>query len=203
MNKTTLTAFVFTVLLLASCGEKRGETKEEEKKTDTASTAETTPAEIVSSEPFEYVSEAGRYKINFKSRPDDEETKPVQTAAGNVNMYITMLEQGTMVYMTAYADFPAEKMPKTKTRELLQGSKNGIVQKFGAQITDEKWADFQGNPAVDFTATGPQFSTAYKLVLAGNRLYQIGILKTGGAVNQHETDSFIGSFEIINNKPAE
>jgi hypothetical protein len=198
MKKTKITALFAAIIFIASCGGKKEESNEEKKTDSIVKTPET--AEIPIGEPVEYVSEGGKYKINYKAKPKEEEPKAVE---GNIDMYITMLEQGTIVYMTAYADFPPDKLKKAKTKELLDASKGGIVEKFQATITDEKWSKFQGFESVDFTASGPQFSTSYKLILADNRLYQIGILQTGGPVSQAETDGFIGTFEIMGDKPAQ
>ena len=105
-------------------------------------------------------------------------------------------ESVTKAYMVAYCDYPSEMIKQSDPKTLLNGSKEGVVGQFKAQIVEEKWSKFQGNVAVDFTASGPQYHTAYKLVLAGNRLYQVGILQDGGPVSQDDMDMFIGSFKI-------
>ena len=192
MRKKTKLIFATLVvgLLLTSCGAK----KEEDKgKTTEATTDE---AEPKVDEPAEYSNTDGRFSIKFKVSPK-ETTQDVPTAIGDVKMYMFMHEESqTKAYMVAYCDYPESLIKDQDANALLNGSKEGVVGKFNATITDEKSSKFQGNECIDFTASGPEYHTAYKLVLAGNRLYQVGILQTGSAVAADDMDMFIGSFKI-------
>jgi hypothetical protein len=193
MKKTylMLTAFAMGVVMVA-CGSKKEEKGAENKETEAAEVA----AEEEAPKMEEFTSDAGKFTINFKEKPMEQE-QDVPTAVGNVKMYMFMHEESrSKAYMVAYCDYPADMIKEANAVELLQGSKEGVVGKFEAQIKDEKVAKFQGHDAIDFTASGPQYHTAYKLVLAGNRLYQVGILQDGGPVTQSDIDTFIGSFKI-------
>jgi hypothetical protein len=179
-------------LILSSCGAKK--TEEGAKTTDEAATSETT--EESAPEASEFTSKDGRFSIKFKSTPQ-ESNKDVETAVGAVKMFMFMHEESvTKAYMVAYCDYPSELIKASDAKTLLNGSKEGVVGQFQATITEEKSSKFQGYECLDFTAGGPQYNTAYKLVLAGNRLYQIGILQDGSAVTADDIDSFIGSFKI-------
>ena len=146
--------------------------------------------------PTEFTSNDGKFSIKFKVSPQ-ESTKDVDTEIGAVKMYMFMHEESvTKAYMVAYCDYPSELIKQSDAKKLLDGSKEGVVGQFKAEITEEKWSKFQGNESCDFTASGPQYHTAYKLVLAGNRLYQVGILQDGGPVSDDDMDMFIGSFKI-------
>ena len=105
-------------------------------------------------------------------------------------------ESRSKAYMVAYCDYPAEIIKGDNPVAFLQRSKEGVIGNFEAKITDEKVGKFQGNETIDFTASGPKYHTAYKLILAGNRLYQVGILQDNGPVSQSDIDTFIGSFKI-------
>jgi hypothetical protein len=178
-------------LMLSSCGAKKAE--EGAKATDEATTES---AEETAAEPAEYTSKDGKFSIKFKTTPQ-ESTKDVPTAVGDVKMYMFMHEESvTKAYMVAYCDYPSELIKASDAKTLLNGSKEGVVGQFQATITEEKSSKFQGHESMDFTAGGPQYNTAYKLVLAGNRLYQIGILQDGSAVSADDIDKFIGSFKI-------
>lgn len=198
MKKTNiLLASLFAGIVLASCGSKAEEKKEEGTADTTTTEAVTEPEEDAASE--EFVSEDGGFSINFKSKPS-EQTQPVQTAAGNVTMHMFMYEESsTKVYMMAYCDFPKDQMQKDVDRvSVLNSSKEGVISKFSAKVTEEKTGKFMGHDAIDFLASGPQYHTSYKILLVDNRLYQIGILQTGGPVSQEETDQFIGTFKLLN-----
>lgn len=193
MSKKTKLIFATLVigLMLTSCGAKK---TEESAKTDEAPTTEVEEPKV--EEPTEFSSDAGKFSIKFKVAPQ-ESTKDVPTEIGDVKMYMFMHEESvTKAYMVAYCDYPSELIKQSDAKTLLNGSKEGVVGQFKATITEEKSSKFQGNEAIDFTASGPQYHTAYKLVLAGNRLYQVGILQDGGPVSQDDMDTFIGSFKI-------
>jgi hypothetical protein len=195
MKKTTLllTAFAASFAVLTSCGSKKDDKGAENKD---AQTSESAVDEEKAPAMKEFKSEAGKFTINFKETPTEQE-QDVPTAVGNVKMYMFMHEESrSKAYMVAYCDYPADMIKEANAVDLLQGSKEGVVGKFEAKITNEKVGKFQGNEAIDFTASGPQYHTAYKLVLAGNRLYQVGILEDSGPVSQSDIDTFIGSFKI-------
>ncbi len=193
MKKTKLIFATLVVgLMLSSCGAKKGE--EGAKTTDEATTE--TSDETATTEASEFASKDGRFSIKFKTTPQ-ESNKDVPTAVGDVKMFMFMHEESvTKAYMVAYCDYPSELIKASDAKTLLNGSKEGVVGQFNATIIEEKSSKFQGYECMDFTAGGPQYNTAYKLVLAGNRLYQVGILQDGSAVTADDIDQFIGSFKI-------
>lgn len=185
-----LVAFLSIGLFLGSCGSKKenkeGEAKDGEKTEEVKEEA---------SNP-EFKSEAGKFSIQFKQTPK-ESVEDVPTAVGNIKMYMFMYEESaTKAYMAAYCDYPEELVANGDAKSMLDGSKNGVLGQFQATITKENAGKFMGHESLDFTADGPQYNTAYKLVLAKNRLYQIGILQSGGSVTQEDIDAFIGTFKI-------
>lgn len=195
MKKTSLlfTAFAASMLVLSSCGSKKDEKGAENKE---GQTEEASSEEAVAPAVEEFKSEAGKFTINFKEKPTEQE-QDVPTAKGDVKMYLFILEEDrTKAYMVAYCDYTDEMLQGATHEEILQNSKEGVVGKFEAKVTDEKVGKFQGNDAVDFTASGPKYHTAYKLILAGNRLFQVSILQEGSPVSQADIDTFIGSFKI-------
>ena len=181
-------------LLITSCGDKK---KDDAAKNDSTESA---PEDVKADEPAEYSSTDGKFTIKFKESPQESE-KDVPTEIGDLKMHMFMYEESnTKAYMVAYSDYPAALIEKSDAKTLLQGSKEGVTGQFQASITDEKSSKFQGSECIDFAASGPQYHTAYKLVLAGNRLYQVGILQTGGPVDADDIDKFIGSFKITEDK---
>lgn len=192
MKKTKLIfATLFVGLLLTSCGAKKAD---EGSKTDEAATTDT--EEVKTEEPSEFASKDGKFTIKFKVAPKESQ-QDVPTEIGDVKMYMFMHEESvTKAYMVAYCDYPSELIKASDAKTLLNGSKEGVVGKFNATIVEEKSSKFQGNECMDFTASGPQYHTAYKLILAGNRLYQVGILQDGSPVTADDIDMFIGSFKI-------
>lgn len=143
-----------------------------------------------------YVSQDGRFSVKFKAEPVLS-SETVETEVGKVKMYFFLHEESTAkACMVAYSDYPAEAVSQDKAMQVLEGARDGVVTNFEAFITSQKQGKFQGYPCIDFTASGPTFHTSYKLILAKNRLYQVGILQSGKVVAPKDTKSFVGSFKI-------
>ena len=177
-------------LLMESCGSKKDNDKKNDGKENIDGIEEAT------SDLPEFTSETGKFSIKFKETPK-ETTEDVQTAVGPIKMYMFMHEEGsTKAYMAAYCDYPEEIVKGGDPITMLQGSKEGVLGQFSATIKDEKISKFMGYDCIDFVAEGPQYNTAYKLVLAKNRLYQVGILQSGTSILKDDIDSYIGSFKI-------
>ena len=144
-----------------------------------------------------FTSKEGKFSINFKQVPK-ESSENVPTGVGDIKMFMFMYEaSNTKAYMVAYCDYPIESVNSGDPMTLLNGAKNGVVGQFESVITSETTGKFMGNPCIDFTASGQQYHTSYKLILVKNRLYQVGILQDKEPVAKDDTKSFIGSFKLL------
>lgn len=142
-----------------------------------------------------FKSATGKFSVMFPKKPA-EDVQDVPTDVGNIKMYSFMAEVSeTKVYMVAYSDYDEKLMEGADSYVVLRGSRDGVVTNFQAKIDTEKEGKFQNYPCIDFTASGDTYFTSYKLILAKNRLYQVGILKVGSAVSKSD-QSFISSFKI-------
>lgn len=183
MKKILAFSVLATGLLIAmpSCGKK----------------AEKTEGETVVSDQPMYTSEEGNFKIIFPGEPTvTSETVP--TDIGDIQMKMYMYEKSREeAYMVAYSDYPQEAVDAGDKKEMLQGSKEGVVGNISASVEEEKEIEIDGNPGVYFKAKGPVFTTVYKLYLVKNRLYQVGILKAAVYPSDAEIKAFLNSFELI------
>jgi len=144
-----------------------------------------------------FTSEEGNFKIAFPGEPTVT-SDAVPTEIGDIQMKMFMYEKSRdEAYMVAYSDYPQEAVDAGDKKEMLQGSKEGVVENIAATIEEEKEIEINGNPGIYFKAKGPEFSTAYKLYLVKNRLYQIGILKAASYPSDAEIKGFLDSFELI------
>ncbi|MCX7743752.1 MAG: hypothetical protein N2167_04215 [Flavobacteriales bacterium] len=183
MKKTLLFSLLATALIVIvpGCGKK----------------AEKAEAENVGSEQPKYTSEEGNFKIAFPGEPTVT-TESVPTEIGDIQMKMYMYEKGKdEAYMVAYSDYPQEVVDAGDKKEMLEGSKQGVVGNIGATIEEENDIEINGNPGVYFKAKGPEFATVYKLYLVKNRLYQIGILKAAAYPSDADIKGFLDSFELI------
>lgn len=142
-----------------------------------------------------FISQEGRFTISFPSKPVRSK-EAVETAVGDIDIVMYMLEASrTKAYLVGYSDYPAEMIEGSDTKALLAGAQGGVVENLGAKVTSEKYSKFGKYDALDFSAQSSTYYLKYKLVIAKNRLYQIGILQEG-AISKSDEKSFIGSFKI-------
>lgn len=158
---------------------------------------EKTEGETVVSDQPKYTSEEGNFKISFPGEPTVT-SEAVPTDIGDIQMKMFMYEKSREeAYMVAYSDYPQEAVDAGDKKEMLQGSKEGVVGNIGASVEEEKEIEIDGNPGVYFKAKGPEFATVYKLYLVKNRLYQVGILKAASYPSDADIKGFLDSFELI------
>lgn len=171
--------FIITVLFISACSSKPA-----------------IPVEN-SSSVEKFVSEDGKFAINFPAEPDVSQ-ESVPTDVGEVQMYIFLYEESvTKAFMVTYSDFPSELVAGTDAKGLLVSSKEGQLQTLINPIIDEESdIDINGNPGVYFKANDGSFYLVAKIFLVGNRLYQLLIMRDGSYPSEEETKSFIDSFEL-------
>jgi hypothetical protein len=142
-----------------------------------------------------YKSAQGKFSVMFPKKPT-ESSQDVPTEVGNIKMFTFMAEvSDSQVLMVAYSDYDAKLIEAAEPFTVLRGSRDGVVSQFNAKLDNETEGKFSGFPCIDFTASGDTYFTSYKLVLANNRLYQVGILKVGAIVTKTD-QAFIKSFKI-------
>lgn len=142
-----------------------------------------------------YKSVEGKFSVMFPKKPTAT-SQDVPTDVGNIKMYTFMAEvSDSQVLMVAYSDYDAKLIEAAEPFTVLRGSRDGVVSQFQAKLNSETEGKFSGFPCIDFTASGDTYFTSYKLILANNRLYQVGILKVGTAVTKTD-ETFIKSFKI-------
>lgn len=84
-----------------------------------------------------YVSKEGNYKIQFPGTPK-EQTQKVASAVGDLTMYIVLLEAedqeaANVLYMSAYCEYPGDKISSDASKETLdrffKGAAEGAAKK--------------------------------------------------------------------------
>lgn len=145
-----------------------------------------------------FVSEDGNYSINFPGTPEVT-NESVPTAAGNIEMTMAMYEKSaTEVYMSSFNDYPSAIVEGQDPYQMLEGALGGATGSMGVTIEDEKrQEEYQGYPSIYYkghAASG--YHATYRVLLKGNRLYQVGALRDGSHITPEMEESFLGSFQL-------
>ena len=196
MKKQTIILLVSSSLSLCgllSCGESARRDNEESTKAIN-SIEETSP---------KYQSEEGKFAVAFEGEPQVT-SQEVPTQEGTINVFLFSYQKSiNEVHMVGYSDYPPDLVALQDPVEMMKSAEMGLVKDINGVATDEKTTEFDGYLSFEFRASGTEdgesFNLAYKFIMAGNRLYQIAIMKQSEEITNEEVKRFVGSFEFLKN----
>jgi hypothetical protein len=143
-----------------------------------------------------HASAGGRYKALFPGEVRSE-TTDIKAGKQTLKLTLDMVElKGDTVFMVSYVDATDEvaKQPAEprldKVRDGNKGANGKVLEDKGVTIGAEKF------PGRDVLIETPGGYIRNRVVIAGNRLYQVMIQGTKDVVTSPSADKFIASFEI-------
>jgi hypothetical protein len=144
--------------------------------------------------PDRFESKEGKYSVQFPGKPTKSARK-----AGGVDLNIAIVEKGTGGFAVIHTDLPSEAVKAAKPKDLLDGGQQkGLVENFKAKVTSAR--DFQFGPekypARELVAEKDQLHLRVRIILAGNRLYQVLVVGPKDLTVGMEADAFFKSFDI-------
>jgi hypothetical protein len=147
----------------------------------------------------EHRSQTGAYSISMPGTPQHHEQQQ-PTPAGIVNTTIDMVDLGDRAYAVNYSDFPEVVLQASSVDMLLRNAQAGAMASSGGSLVEEKELQFAGNPAREFsfrgTEEGKKISARCRLILVGNRLYQLLYMGTGD-IGLTGGEQFFNSFKLL------
>jgi hypothetical protein len=144
--------------------------------------------------PARFESKEGNYSVQFPGKPAKSTRK-----AGGVDLHIAIVEKGTGGFAVIHTDLPAEAVRAAKPKDLLDGGqRKGLVESFKAKVTSARDFEFgpEKHPARELVAEKDQFHLRVRMILAGNRLYQVLVVGPRELTASKDADSFFKSFDI-------
>lgn len=141
----------------------------------------------------------GKFTASFPSGPQSE----TKTAGGlTLRVYLADYQKGKGGFTVIYGDLPPEVLKAPKPEQVLESAEKGLKDYFKADVKEAKATTFgpKKYPARDIRAektdvTG-QWNLRGKMVLAGNRLYQVYVYGPKELLESKEADTFLSSFQI-------
>ena len=152
-------------------------------------------------EPKKGTPEAMMKEGKFTAKFPGEAKTHTQSAAG-ITLHATLSENGKEkgAYTVIYTDLPGDKLKATTPAQVLESGVAGLRTNFSAEVTESKAAEFgpKKYPAREVAAERKEtgFHLRGKVVLAGNRLYQVYVIGPKDFVTTKEADGFLGSFAV-------
>lgn len=144
-----------------------------------------------------YESKDGKYAVAFPGVPSVESKK-----AGELTLSTASAEAKGVAYMVIHSDLPAETVKASKAEDILENGEKGLVDNFKAKVTKSQSTTFSKEkyPARNVTAEVKVDATTLQLrlriVLVGNRVYQVLAIGSPDAVSGAAADKFFESFEV-------
>lgn len=154
-----------------------------------------------------YNSPEGKYKIMMPGTPKVE-AKKIPTAVGELTMYIAMLEReeedDNLVYMSAYSEYPADKISSAMSKEgvdrFFKGAAEGGAKNMNGKIKSITESSYKGYPAriiqVDVSLGGENFLALQKMILVKNKFYMLQTFTFPEKPENENAKKFFESFDL-------
>ena len=144
-----------------------------------------------------FSSQDGRFMVDFPGRPEHS-SDLVDTDVGKVRSHSFIHSpSATEAFMVFYADYPSDYVRSIKPDEMLGKALAGAMKPLGVEgVEDSEQFTLNGMPALDFRTQGEALHMVGRIILDGNRLFQITIIRDGNYPSQETIDKFFDSFFI-------
>lgn len=138
-----------------------------------------------------------KFEIAFPGQPD-QSTDKVTTASGDINMVSVIYEQSdSELYSLTYADYPKSSVEITDVEANLERGKQKAISSFGIDhLEEEKNMELAGNKSLYFKGNGESLFMYCKVIMVGNRLYQMNVVREGAYPLEENVNNFMDSFQL-------
>jgi hypothetical protein len=143
-----------------------------------------------------FASSAGRYKVLFPG-PVKTETTDVKTELGDLKLTLDSVDLAPDVtFLVTFIDFPASGATVEPGRRL-DRVRDGNKGPSGKLVSEREMAvGVEKHPGREVLIEKPQAFLRNRIVIAGNRLYQVMIQGPREFVTSPAADRFFDSFEV-------
>lgn len=160
------------------------------------------------SEWFTYTSAEGKYKVMMPAAPE-EQTQKVPSAIGELTMYMAMLQADddsadNLLYMTAYCEYPADKVNSDMSKEMLdkffKGAADGSAGKMNGKVISMEESTYKNFPVRNVVSSldvqGMKLMAVQRLILVKNKFYMLQTLAFEGKEKNESGKKFLDSFTL-------
>jgi len=143
-----------------------------------------------------YHSEEGRFSVLFPGEPESK-TEQVETPAGTLEFVMHSAGSKKTGFVVAYVDYSHEVMKNADAKKMLDGARDGAVRNVNGRLEKEKVLDFHGKPGRELEIIVPKKAIIKaRLILIGNRLYQMMAISQSSGILEEKTPEFFDSFRV-------
>jgi hypothetical protein len=190
---------VAVMLLLPACAKKNNSDANgasDSAKTETPSTASSTPGEKL-------MSDTGRFSVQFPGGfpKATKASQPIQTKLGPLTMITYVTEEAEAACMVAYSDYPDEAFEGADINVLLDSARNGALRNVNGTMEKEEQISINGSPGRSIVFTGKSQGKTihgrFDYYLVKPRLYQVGYMALAkDKLTEPGTEAYFHSFAV-------
>ena len=139
----------------------------------------------------------GSFVASFPIEPT-KTIKTMITAAGPTDVTFYNAVEKQMVYTVTVSDYTTEQIQGAGQDKFLDSARDGAVANIHGTLLDETRADVRGHPGRDIKikAAGGKGTFRCKLILVGDRLFQLIVANPSDAADSSDVKRFLDSFSL-------
>ncbi|MFH2045688.1 MAG: hypothetical protein ABIK92_11140 [Pseudomonadota bacterium] len=144
-----------------------------------------------------FKSDEGRFSIMVPSKPE-QQNQTLNTPIGILEMKTFVIDKPNIAYIMAYVDYPDEVIDNSDPEAILDGARDGMLNKADVKLINEEEISYGEDPAreIQYTVKGKLGKGHIVILLSGRRLYQVGAVGLNAIFPQDVVQHYIDSFEI-------
>ena len=154
-----------------------------------------------------YSSAEGKYSVSYPGTPA-EQTQKIPSVAGELTMYISILEGGdtddNIIYMAAYSEYPADKVNSDMSKESLErffkGAAEGGARNMNGKVASITEDGYKGFPArlivSEIKLEDADFLCLQRIILVKNKVYVLQTITKPDKKSNANGKKFFDSFGL-------
>lgn len=156
------------------------------------------PTPPISIPPF--YSKKGDFSIVFPGSPKEHQhTTTSEIGKIELTQYIYG-KNDTDAWVASFSDYPKRMIQLGNTKQLLKGIKYRILEDLRATVLSEETIELENQyDGLSFVAKVKKrdLNISYKIFLVNNRVYQLSMYSSIGAIQAQDSIEFFGSFKLV------
>jgi hypothetical protein len=146
---------------------------------------------------FAFKPQDGSFLAQFPVEPT-KSIKTIDTALGQTDVTFYTASEKQQTYSVTVAEYSADHIKEVGPAAFLDEARDGAIANTRGKLVSETSFDLKGNPGRDISLNvgGSSGSFRYRLILVGNRLYQVIVAGPSDQADASQVKRFLDSFSL-------
>ena len=144
-----------------------------------------------------YISPAGNFKATFPAIVETDASDLELSTGSSVLHTFMAFDEAFNVYMISYAEYPIDYFgDKSQKEKFLESSVEGFFGELDIIPQGRENVKCKKYKGLEYRGQNSEYSTIYRVFIAGNTVFQLVVLGTGTYPPEDQTKSIFKSFKI-------